>query len=186
MSNQGGTKDNETPRLIIVMGVSGTGKSTLSKNIASEFSYIFIDADDFHNEQAKRHMAENQPLTDAMRTPWIASILAHLNFLYQQDKSVVLAYSGLKKAHRQLFRELAFYCHFFYLAGDKATIAQRINQREQHFFSSTLLDSQFEALELPDKGELDIITINIERSFIQVANEMKNLAKQFMVGKNNE
>lgn len=185
MNKQSFTLAHENPRLIIIMGVSGSGKSSLSKEIAKEFSFIFIDADDFHSEQAKKHMAENQPLTDEMRVPWITAILAYLNLLYQQKKSVVLAYSGLKIAHRQLFRELKFYCHFFCLTGDKATITERVSKRRKHFFSSVLLDSQFEALEFPVKEERDISTISIERPFIQVANEISHLVKN-LIGENDD
>lgn len=177
--------NRETPRLFIVMGVSGTGKSSLAKQLANELLATFIDADDFHSAQAKQHMAANKPLTDEMRKPWLASITSHLQSLYQQGKSVVLAYSGLKSAHRALFRELSFHCHFFYLVGDKAVIAKRISEREGHFFSAELLDSQFEAMEAPLLSEQDISAINIERSFLSVADEINNLAHFLIWKKNN-
>jgi len=168
---------SSSPRLFIVMGVSGTGKSSLAKQLANEISATFLDADDFHSVQAKKHMAANKPLTDEMRKPWLASIISHLQLLYQQGKSVVLAYSGLKSAHRALFRELSFCCHFFYLTAAKAVIAKRMSERESHFFSATLLDSQFEAMEVPLLSEQDISAINIERSFLSVADEINNLAQ---------
>ncbi len=168
--------DRDTPRLFIVMGVSGSGKSSLAKEMADELSLTFLDADDFHSEQAKKHMANNKPLTDEMRAPWLAAIIAHLNSLYQQGKSVALAYSGLKSAHRQLFRELSFVCHFFYLDGDKAVISKRISQRESHFFSAKLLDSQFAAMEPPLLSEQDVSTINIERPYLSVFDEINKLA----------
>ena len=164
-----------TPRLFIVMGVSGTGKSSLAKGMADKLSLIFLDADDFHSEQAKKHMANNKPLTDEMRAPWLTAIIAHLNSLHQQGKSVALAYSGLKSAHRQLFRELSFICHFFYLVGDKAVITKRISQRESHFFSASLLDSQFVAMEPPLLSEQDVSTININRPYLSVADEINSL-----------
>jgi len=167
----------QSPSLFIVMGVSGTGKSSLAKQMADELSITFVDADDFHSVQAKKQMATNKPLTDAMRAPWLATIITHLNSLHQQGKSVVLAYSGLKSAHRALFRELSFCCQFFYLNGDKAVIAKRISQRESHFFSAELLDSQFEAMEPPLLSEQDISFINIERPFLSVADEINSLAQ---------
>jgi len=182
MSSLSFTPKTKVHWLFIIMGVSGSGKSSLSKYIAEKHGFVFVDADDFHNKEAKKHMAENRPLTDQMRAPWIASILSHLNTLYQKDKSVVLAYSGLKVAHRQLFRELKFNHHFFCLAGNKTTITERINQREEHFFSSTLLDSQFESLELPVEGEKNIQLIDIEWPFPQVANEINHLVNQ-LIGK---
>ena len=173
-------------RLFIVMGVSGTGKSTLGKQMADEFGYVFVDADDFHSEQAKNHMAANQPLTDEMRQPWLSSILSHLHSLYQQEKSVVLAYSGLKSAHRELFRGLSFLCHFFCLIGDKAIITKRIIQRQGHFFSPALLDSQFEAMEFPQHDEVDVNIINIDRSFLLVANEINKIVKETVERRNND
>jgi len=172
------------PSLFIVMGVSGSGKSSLAKQLASELLVTFIDADDFHSEQAKKHMAANKPLTDEMRKPWLAKILNHLQLLSQQGQSVALAYSGLKSTHRALFRKLPFHCHFFYLAGDKSVIAKRIAQRESHFFSAELLDSQFTAMEAPLPDEQDVSTINIDRSFLSVTDEINNLA-QFLTWKIN-
>ncbi|ALO35505.1 carbohydrate kinase [Colwellia sp. MT41] len=164
-------------RLFIVMGVSGSGKSTLAKKMAEELALTFIDADDFHSEQAKKHMADNKPLTDEMRIPWLTTIIAKLNCLHQQGKSVALAYSGLKSAHRDLFRTLPFYCHFFYLIGDQAVIAKRISQRENHFFSPALLASQFAAMESPLLREQDISSVNSDRPFLLVADEINKLAQ---------
>jgi len=165
------------PRLFIIMGVGGTGKSSLAKQMAHELELVFIDADDFHSEQAKKHMKNNRPLTDEMRKPWLVAIIKHLSQVSLQGKSVVLAYSGLKSAHRELFRELSFYCHFFYLIGDRNIIANRITLRKTHFFKKSLLDSQFEAMEPPLLSELDVSLINIDRPFLLVAKKVNNLAK---------
>ena len=162
------------PMLFIVMGVSGSGKSSLAKEVADEFSITFLDADDFHSEQAKKHMAANKPLTDDMRKPWLKAIITHLQSLYLQGKSVVLAYSGLKAEHRKLFRELSFGCHFFCLTGDKKLIASRMSQREGHFFSPELLDSQFDAMEFPSLNETDVSVVHIDRPFIVISTEINN------------
>lgn len=165
------------PSLFIIMGVSGTGKSTVAEKLATEQSLTFIDADDFHSAAAKKQMAENIPLTDAMRMPWLLAIIDHLENLYQQGVSVVLAYSGLKLAHRNLFRALPFSCHFFYLLGDKTIIVKRISQRQNHFFSSTLLDSQLEAMESPMPNEIDVSLINIDQPFLLVVNEINHITQ---------
>lgn len=163
---------NEPVRLIIIMGVSGTGKTTVGKVIAAQASYTFLDADDFHSEEAKLHMAQNKPLTDEMRAPWLAKIISHLSSLQQQGISVVLAYSGLKLAHRDMFRTLAYEHYFIYLKGSKAVIQARIQQRENHFFSPALLNSQFSALEQPQPQETDIFSIDIDRGFTEVVNDV--------------
>ncbi|KGJ93116.1 gluconokinase [Colwellia psychrerythraea] len=174
------------PYLFIVMGVSGTGKSSVAKHISDEFSWCYVDADDFHSPQAKKHMAENKPLTDEMRTPWLLSITEHLVLLSLQGHSVALAYSGLKSTQRNLFRELPFYCHFFSLVASKDVIAKRISQRKNHFFPLALLDSQFAAMEPPLPSEQDVSVIDIERPLELVANELTKLAKQIIRKKNNE
>jgi gluconokinase len=174
------------PNLFIVMGVSGTGKSSLAQQLANEFSLIYIDADDFHSAQAKKYMAENRPLTDEMRAPWLVSIIDHLILLFQQGNSVVLAYSGLKLAHRNLFRELPFDCHFFYLTANKDIIAKRITQRANHFFSHALLDSQFEAMEPPLLSELDVSIIKVDRDFSLVFDEINKLTKQITRNNKND
>jgi gluconokinase len=173
------------PDLFIVMGVSGTGKSSVAQKIAEELSFVFIDADDFHSTKAKLHMAENKPLTDEMRIPWLARITDHLILLYSQGHSVALAYSGLKLAHRQLFRQLPFSYHFFYLTADKDVIAKRMSQRQNHFFSLGLLDSQFTAMEPPLSNESDVSTINVSRHFSEVTDDINSLTKKIMKENNN-
>lgn len=174
------------PHLFIVMGVSGTGKSSLAKYMSDEFSWCYVDADDFHSPQAKQQMAENKPLTDEMREPWLARITKHLVVLAQAGKSVALAYSGLKSAQRNLFRDLPFYCHFFYLVASREVIAKQISQRKNHFFSLELLDSQFSAMEPPLPNELDVSVINIERPLVLVANDLTMLIKEITRKNNNE
>ncbi|MEI6893038.1 MAG: gluconokinase, GntK/IdnK-type [Colwellia sp.] len=167
-------------RLFIIMGVSGTGKSSVAEKMADDLSYIFVDADDFHCAEAKKCMAENIPLTDEMRIPWLTAVIKYLHSLYQQGKSVMLAYSGLKLAHRDLFRQLPFHCHFFYLTASKALIAERMAKRENHFFSPLLLASQFEAMEAPLLDECDVTVVTIEKPLLQVVNEITALANQII------
>jgi gluconokinase len=124
------------PYLIISMGVSGSGKSTLAKRLAEQFDLPFFEADDFHSAENKAHMAAGKPLTDAMREPWIAHMC---DTLKTTGKSCVLAYSGLRRAHRQRFRELGFKTLFLHLHGEKALIAERMQARANHFMPSSLL-----------------------------------------------
>lgn len=149
-------------KLYIIMGVSGAGKSTLASALAQHFGYHYLDADDFHSESAKAHMAGGAPLTDAMRKPWIERICTHLHELALRDESVVLAFSGLKKSHRDPLRECGLETHFLFLDGDAPTISERMSAREGHFMPPSLLDSQFESLERPDMArEPDIEPLSI-------------------------
>lgn len=149
-------------KLFVVMGVSGAGKSTLAQAIAERYGYLYLDADDFHSEEAKAHMHSGKPLTDEMRAPWIERTCVRLRELAQQERTVVLAFSGLKKSHRDPLRQCGLDTHFLFLDGDAETIAQRVSARQGHFMSPRLLDSQFASLERPDPSrEPDVVPIGI-------------------------
>ena len=160
------------PKLFIVMGVSGTGKTVIGKKLANALNqqadFEFLDADDFHSLQAKEQMAANLPLDDAMRKPWIAAIMAKLVELNKQNISVVLAFSGLKRQHRQCFRSLNFHCHYFYLSAELAVIESRMLARKNHFFSAKLLGSQFLAMQAIDINENDVSQFDVSGAFDEV------------------
>ncbi len=148
--------------LLIMMGVSGAGKSTMASALSEHFGFTYLDADDFHSEAAKAHMAAGKPLTDEMRAPWIARMCEYLQARANTDATYVLAFSGLKRSHREPFRHCGLDTHFLFLDGDAATIAERISARQGHFMPPALLDSQFEALERPDlQKETDVTPLNI-------------------------
>ena len=154
--------------LFIVMGVSGSGKSTVAKVLADELNYVSMEADDFHSAEAQLHMSQNKPLTDEHRRPWIAAMLAYLQALAPSCNGVVLAYSGLKKQHRQQFRQLPFHCHYLYLHGEKSVLVKRLEARQDHFFPAKLLDSQFAALEVPLPDETDVSAISFSQNLQQL------------------
>lgn len=170
--------------LFIVMGVSGSGKTVLGQQLANDLNreaeFVFIDADDFHTDEAKKRMANNLPLDDLMRKPWIEAIIKKLNMLNKQHKSVVLAYSGLKKQHRDCFRALDFYCHYFYLSADINIIKSRMLTRTNHFFSADLLASQYKAMQAIDNNEQDVTTLDVSGSFDDVYNKVFTLAKSIL------
>ncbi len=148
--------------LLIMMGVSGAGKSTMASALSEHFGFTYLDADDFHSEAAKAHMAAGKPLTDEMRAPWITRMCEYLRERANTDATYVLAFSGLKRSHREPFRHCGLDTHFLFLDGDATTIADRISTRQGHFMPPELLDSQFEALERPDlQNEPDVTPLNI-------------------------
>ncbi|WP_435275905.1 gluconokinase [Psychrobium sp. nBUS_13] len=155
---------NSSParQLYIVMGVSGCGKSTIATELAAYWHAQMLDGDNFHSTEAKACMQKNKPLTDEQRLPWVERMCRYIS--QQADEQViVLAFSGLKRAHRDLFRRLELDCHFIFLTGSHKLIAKRLDNRGDHFFSSALLESQFDALELPDDNEVDVTTFYIDR-----------------------
>lgn len=152
--------DVPTPLLVVTMGVSGCGKSTLAAGLAVRFGLRLLDADDFHPPANVVRMAGGEPLSDAMREPWIAAICAALRLYRQRCDSCVLAFSGLRRAHRQRLRGLGYPTLFLHLHGDPAVIRARLQARTGHFAPETLLDSQLEALEGPG-DEADVVAVDV-------------------------
>ncbi|MEM6396957.1 MAG: gluconokinase [Bacteroidota bacterium] len=159
--------------LVIVMGVSGTGKSSVGRNLAERKGWAFIEADDLHSKAAKAQMASGQPLDESIRAPWIDRICKALVALRREEYSVVLACSALKRPHRDQFRSTAFpSCLFLFLNADKEIIAERMTARANHFMPASLLDSQFEALDWPT-DEVDVVEISVEKSLHEVIEEVE-------------
>lgn len=132
---------NSMPALIIVMGVSGSGKSSVAEELAKHYQMRYLDADDFHSDEAKAQMAAGIPLTDELRAPWVHNISAYLTDCAAKNISCTLAFSGLRKNHREILRQLPFHVIFLHLTGSKELIAQRMSARSDHFMPASLLDS---------------------------------------------
>lgn len=167
------------PVLVISMGVSGCGKSTLAKHLAKKFGLAFLEADDFHSDENKAHMASGKPLTDAMREPWIASMCDNLREHRERGESCVLAYSGLRRAHRARFRELGYPVMFVHLAGPLEVIRRRMEGRVNHFMPADLLTSQYTALE-PALNEPDIITVDVAQSIGKIQRQAEEIVRGFI------
>ena len=139
-----------TARLIVVMGVSGSGKSTIGKELASKLDLEFLDADDFHPEENVQKMASGKPLDDTDRAGWLERLNGVL--LEYRPTGVVLACSALKEAYREILsRNIGKESIIWVLlSGSYEQIHNRMKARNAHFMPSTLLRSQFETLEVPD------------------------------------
>lgn len=141
-------------RVVVVMGVSGTGKSTIGRALAEALGLAFVEGDDLHPESNVAKMAAGIPLTDADRAPWLDRIAAEM------DHPVVVACSALKRAYRDRLRLAAPDLALIYLHGDATLLAGRIEGREGHFMPSSLLESQLAALEEPAPDE-NAIPVNV-------------------------
>jgi len=139
-----------TPCLVVVMGVSGCGKSTLAEVIANKMQMLLLEADDFHTAEAKSKMAAGIALDDNIRLPWVERISDKLLSLATSKEDIVLAFSGLRRVHRDKLRQLPFRCIFLWLDVEQRVLQQRLAQRQGHFFAPELLSSQFKALQIPD------------------------------------
>jgi gluconokinase len=129
---------------IIIMGVSGSGKTTVGRLLARELGWRFFDADDFHSEANRAKMAGGVPLTDEDRASWLAA----LKTVLKEHADCVLACSALKEAYRGVLR-VDESVRFVYLKGTFEQVQSRLERRTGHYMPAKLLHSQFEALEEP-------------------------------------
>jgi gluconokinase len=149
-------------RTLVVMGVSGCGKSLIGAMLAKALGGQFDDGDDFHPPANKAKMSQKIPLTDEDRWPWLANLRERILEMRPQAQWHVLACSALKRKYRDLLRgeDSKNELQFVHLKGSKELIASRLNTRKGHFFKPELLDSQFAALEEPGEGESIVVNIS--------------------------
>lgn len=146
---------------IVVMGVQGSGKSTIGALLAGRLGVPFIDGDNLHSEQNKEWMASGRALSDAQRLPWLRSVgesLAH-----GATSGVVVACSALKRSYRDLLREYAPAMFTVFAQGDMAVIRARIEARDHEFMPHSLLKTQFDDLEERQDDEVGL-TVDISWS----------------------
>jgi carbohydrate kinase (thermoresistant glucokinase family) len=138
---------------IVVMGVSGSGKTTIAKMMASRLGLPFRDADSFHPPANIAKMSAGQPLNDADRAPWLAAIAAWIGGFRREHACCVVTCSALKRAYRDAIRGGHDDVLIVYLRGDMTLIHDRMAERKHHFMPLELLASQFTTLEEPTPDE---------------------------------
>ena len=153
--------------IVVVMGVAGSGKSTIGKKLAARLGLLFRDADRYHSKANKQKMEQGEALTDEDRIPWLNTI-AHEMVEWIAQGGAVIACSALKEKYREILRGQGWWdVRFVYLKGDKELIEKRMAERE-HFFGPELLQSQFDALEEPENA----ITVSIEDSVEDICEQV--------------
>ncbi|MBF2028005.1 MAG: gluconokinase [Oscillatoriales cyanobacterium C42_A2020_001] len=156
--------------IIVVMGVSGVGKTTIGTLLAQQLNIPFYDGDDFHPEANIAKMQHGVPLTDSDRRLWLHTLHDLIQQLAEAQQSAVIACSALKNSYRQILAEGSEDVRFVFLHGSYDLIQQRLQQRRQHFMSASLLQSQFEALEAP----ADVLTVEITDTPEAIATTIRN------------
>jgi gluconokinase len=144
------------PRTVLVMGVSGSGKSTVGKALADRLGWTFADADDFHPPANREKMSRGEALNDEDRQPWLERLHELIAEHVLEDKPIVLACSALKEKYRNILVGDLDSVPLVFLRGDAELIAERMRQRE-HFMPVSLLETQLATLEPPTNA----ITVDI-------------------------
>jgi carbohydrate kinase (thermoresistant glucokinase family) len=160
--------------VIVLMGVSGCGKSTIGPRLAAALGADYREGDAFHPLSNVAKMRSGTPLTDDDRRPWLEAMAIAMRDWSRQNRSTVLSCSALKRRYRDMLRTGAPDACFVHLAGDKALIAARLAERTDHFMPPALLDSQFAALEPPGPDEAIAVSIDQTPDAI-VAEALKRL-----------
>jgi gluconokinase len=157
--------------IVIVFGVSGTGKTTIGKLLAEELGWQFYEADDFHPRANIEKMRSGHPLTDEDRWPWLELLREQITRSLAAKENAVLACSALKRAYRKRLR-VSDDVKFVFLRGDYALVERQLRRRRGHFMNLALLQSQFAGLEEPQPDE-DVLTIDLGRTPEELVEEIK-------------
>ncbi len=150
--------DRPKPTVIVVLGVSGSGKSEIGALLAQALNWQFEDADDYHSPGNIEKMREGHSLNDEDRKPWLASLAFAINDWIETGSGTVLACSALKNDYRRVLKQDSDQVAFVYLKGSYETIHARLTQRHGHFMKADMLKSQFATLEEP----ADAVVVDID------------------------
>jgi len=144
---------SQHPPILVVMGVSGSGKTTIGKMLADRLGWVFAEGDEFHPAANVKKMRAGIALTDKDRQPWLKAVRSWIDEQLKKRQPGVIACSALKHSYQDFLGNERPQVHFIYLYGSRELIAQRLARRRGHFMPSQLLKSQFEALEEPGANQ---------------------------------
>lgn len=158
-------------RSIVVMGVSGVGKTTVADVLAQRLGWTFSDADVFHPPANVEKMRNGIPLVDADRWPWLERVAVEIDRHRSENRGFVTACSALKRAYRKVLTDGRSDVKLIFLQGDRELIMSRLKHRTGHYFPASLLDSQFATLEEPDESE-NALRIVIDKEIGAIVDEI--------------
>ena len=156
------------PSRIVVMGVAGSGKSSVAIELAARRGVRFVDADDLHSAANVAKMASGSPLTDDDRWPWLAAVREAM----RTEQNVVVACSALKRVYRDALRATGDLT-FVHLTIDRDEAIRRVGERTEHFMGAAMVDSQFAALEAPTDDEADVVSVDASGELISVVERVE-------------
>ncbi len=149
--------------IIVLMGVSGCGKTTVGTKLASHLGWEYQEGDALHPQENILKMSDGMPLNDEDRKPWIARVTDWINSHYLASRDGVISCSALKKSYRQTITSKQNDVYLVYLRGTRELLSRRLTQRRDHFMPPDLLDSQLDLLEEPSADERAIV-VTIDRT----------------------
>lgn len=158
--------------IAVVMGVSGSGKTTIAQGLADAEGWTLLEGDSFHPPANVAKMKSGTPLTDEDRWPWLRAIAAAIDEYRSRGESAVVACSALRRSYRDILIGDRKDVRLVYLQGSHALIAERMRARQGHFMPTALLDSQFLTLEEPGPDE-NPITVGIDGAPAEIVKEIK-------------
>jgi gluconokinase len=162
---------SEIPCALVVMGVSGSGKSTIGEKLAKRLGWIYEDGDKFHPASNVAKMSAGQPLTDEDRWPWLQAIAAEIDRICDAGQHVVIACSALKRPYRDILVHGRNDVRIVFLNGTQELIASRLALRKDHFMPPGLLASQFRTLDPPETSE-NPVTVSIDAPVETIVDEI--------------
>jgi gluconokinase len=161
------------PLVVLVMGVSGSGKTTIGRLLAEELGWSFFDADEFHPVANRNKLTKGVPLSDEDRRPWLEQLRTEIGTWIGENRSTVLACSALKAGFRRdLVHGLEDRVRFVYLKGSLDLIERRLAGRKDHFMDRALLASQFEVLEEPSEALVVDIDDSTDRNVAHIRSSL--------------
>ena len=155
--------------VIVLMGVTGSGKTTVGRLLARELGWEYYDADDFHPRANVEKMTSGIPLDDADRRPWLETLRDLIRSSLERGENAVLACSALKESYRE-YLLIDERVSLIYLKGDYGTIQKRLSERRGHYMNPKLLDSQFDTLEEPEQG----VHVDVSSSPDEIVHHIRN------------
>lgn len=155
--------------IVVMMGVSGSGKTAVGRLLARRLDWTYYEGDDFHSAANIEKMSKGIALTDADRSPWLASIRKVIDECCARGSDAVIACSALRGKYRRRLADGEPEIRFVYLKGDPVIIRERMNSRDRHYMKTGMLDSQFASLEEPE----DAIVMDVSNSLEDIVSQIE-------------